>query len=170
MKPRAIHMLVHSCSRAEHLVRGCFTVDGMSLATLALTSGRHIDLHHVEVFRTYGGMVDGVPTVHTNDRKLAHLVKRARSERGRPVHLVQPPRRTLASTNWRREYQELLPPVTCVGYFESAPVNIGTDDPSAMSVLTVIWFQEAFASPFSAEALPALSAIPWTDCAEDATC
>lgn len=142
----------------------------MALTNLRLAGGRSVDLTHLEVSSTYGGLLEGVPVPSLNNRRLGRLERRL-TERYPHMgfHLV-PPTRTLPDlidTGFGGEPEERLPPIECVGIFESAPVLDPRDDAWRMSMLVVVWHQDELTLPFNDAARAQLAAIDWDQHARD---
>jgi hypothetical protein len=142
----------------------------MGLINLRLKNGRVIELLSLEVHRTYGGLLEGVPTAGLNDRHLEHLdqsLARRYSHMG--VHIVPPKRivRDPVQTDHRGEPIERMPPVECVGVFESSPVENPEDDAWRMSLLVLVWHQDDLTLPFSEAAKAQIAAVDWDGLARD---
>jgi hypothetical protein len=129
----------------------------MALAHIVLSSGCSIELSEIRMSSTYGGMLEGYPFQRWNDLTLEHLVKGAEKARPSvPVHLVEPARELPDLPAGGFGPVELLPAVTCVGWFTSHPTDPERDSVLHHSALTVLWFQEA---PSSRQEKPPIRAF-----------
>lgn len=142
----------------------------MGLIKLRLAVNRSVELVKLEVSRTYGGFLEGAPVAGLNDSHLASLERRLTQKYGHMgVHII-PPRRTVpdpADTDRRGEPVELLPPIECVGIFESRPVENPQDDAWRVSLLVLVWHQDDLTLPFSDDAKARLAAVDWDRHARD---
>lgn len=137
------------------------------LAEVQLTCGRLIELVSLDVSLTYGGLLEGLPTMRTNDRKLARMVDTAgRRHGGWPVYVVSPDRRVLASHTIRGEPHEALPTVTFAGLFTSTALEVAGPS-TTQSLLTIVWFGTDLAAMFSGESVARLRVVPWAEHARD---
>lgn len=132
-------------------------------------------LIHVEIGRTYGGLLEGLPSKRFNDRKIQRLVEGARSS---PVHLVEPPRLALGHLRGSSETYgpdtflgplEELPPVHCAGLFEGPMTSKVTapDFDHWLTELTIVWFQQPSTALIHPDLVPQLLAVPWDALARD---
>ncbi len=135
----------------------------MSLAEIVLSSGRRVRLFELRMTTTYGGMLEGRPNARLNEGLIRRL--RERTEREftfTPIHLV-PPARAYPDLPSRVGPVELLPAVTCVGSFDSAPLDPAMDGAG----LVVMWFQPTARVPEGEDADPGLRGIAWEELARD---
>lgn len=142
---------------------------------LDLLSGRTVALESLRQWRTYSGMLEGMPTKRFNDRFIESAVHKAQAD---CVHgaqpLLLPPRRRAylrkpgdmesARTFLRRE-PEWLPVVTCIAVFSG--VFPATERGKDLSFLTVVWYQDQFALPISPEIVEQLRSLDWDQCSTD---
>ncbi|ONM45954.1 hypothetical protein [Nocardia donostiensis] len=140
----------------------------MALAQVALTSGRSIELSDLRLSSTYGAMSEGYPFPRWNDRKLEGVLESARAERPSfPVHMVPPVREWPDVAPGSFGPVELLPAVTCVGFFFSQPVDAGKNSVLYHSALTVVWLQATPDIPSGEDADPGLRDLCWDEIAGD---
>ncbi|MBO2454453.1 hypothetical protein J4573_45710 [Actinomadura barringtoniae] len=139
----------------------------MTLARITLGSGRDVELTHLEISSTYGGLLEGYPCAAINDRKLAALVRRA--DGFPPVHLIEPERTYPEAGSGRLPFGpvEVLPAVHCRGAFRARPVDDALDAVLYRSELTVVWFQKDLGGPVADFVTVALADLAWDDLAED---
>jgi hypothetical protein len=142
----------------------------MTLARVTLASGRDIELSNLEIFSSYGGMLEGYPCAPINDRLLAGLAERRESTyRSQPVHLITPPR-SYPEVGWTRLAfgpVEQLPAVYCRASFRSGCTDEELDDVLHRSWLTVVWFQDDLARPVAEFVTAAVTGLAWEELAED---
>lgn len=147
---------------------------------ITLSSGREITLAHLEQWRSYAGLLAGMPNREMNGRVIEDARARALQHglEGAAPYLV-PPRLTpverkphsaeylrltgmTAEKSAARDQQmhyEQLPAVVCVAVFNSD--GLTKPDAEPMSSLTLIWFQDEFALPVDAEVLAHILALDW---------
>lgn len=142
---------------------------------LSLDSGRTVILRSLHQSMTYAGWMEGVPSADWNDRIVAGSLKDAERQgvEGAKPWLIPPARRDYlrqrgdmaGCQSVRGLAPEWLPMVTCVGVLQdSKPVR----DPSkALSVLTVVWYQDEFALPINAAVFELLRSVDWKRLAMD---
>ncbi len=120
---------------------------------IELLNGRKIRLHHLQQSLTYAGWLEGLPTAESNQRDLDRLVAEHRNKpyAGEP-YLIRP-----VEKREKNRDKSLLPSVTCIGRFESNPI----DSTWYCSGLVIIWFQDEFAFPIDPTALAQFRAIDW---------
>ncbi|MEU2247359.1 hypothetical protein [Streptomyces sp. NPDC019224] len=140
----------------------------MPLTYLTLSPRRGIALMELRLHSTYGGLIEGASTAAVNDRIIAGLLRTAREAYPElPVHLI-PPERTARGRDTRRgEPIEDLPPVACIGEFDSKELDPAHDDGWHFSALVVVWFQHTPDPPTNDNAPAALRDLAWEELAEE---
>lgn len=142
----------------------------MPLATIALTSGRDIQLTYLEVDSTYHGLLEGYPNEQMNDRRLAALAKWGHNQyRQTPVHVIAPPRRRLEHqpSNLPFGAAEMLPVIGCRGRFESHPIEDGHEHLGYRSYLDVVWFRDDLSADIASFVTAAVADLDWDALARD---
>lgn len=142
----------------------------MTLARISLASGRELELTRLEIFSTYGGMLEGYPCAKMNDRLLSALSKRSKSAYwSPPVHVITPPRSYPDEQPTQLPFGpvENLPGTYCRGAFRSDRIDEQLDDVLHRSYLTVVWFQEGIDLTIPEFVTAAVSALSWEQLAED---
>ncbi|RSN63896.1 MULTISPECIES: hypothetical protein [Actinomadura] len=143
----------------------------MTLARIRLGSGREIGLDRLQIHSTYGGLLEGYPNPSMNDRILTSLGERRefRYRTAPPVHLIDPPRTNPYPDERPLSFGpvEVLPPVCCVGFFDSSRIAADLDEVLHRSWLDVVWFQDDIAGPTVESVTAAVVDLPWDDLAED---
>jgi hypothetical protein len=141
----------------------------MALARLVLASGRSVDLAELRFSSTYGDLPAGYPCKPVNDLRIARLVRAAeRARPGTPVHLVPPAREYPDQYAGGLGPVEVLPPVACLGTFQSTALDPARDPVAYRSRLVVVWFQATPRLPSGCDAEPALRDLDWAALARDA--
>jgi uncharacterized protein (TIGR02996 family) len=143
---------------------------------LPLRSGRTITLEALDQVMTYAGLLEGTPDRESNDREIEFALREAYRHcvDGVRPHLIPPPRRdhlrepgdmqrVIAHSPHR--VPEWLPLVRCIGSFKDV-VKVRHPD-KALSVLTVVWFQDEYALPIREPALSQLRELDWESLAVD---
>jgi hypothetical protein len=147
---------------------------------ITLNSGREIRLARLEQWRTYAGVLAGMPNREMNGRVIEDARAQALQhglQGAAPVllpprvipieprpHSAEYLRRTgltaeqSAARDQQRHYEQ-LPAVVCVAVFDSDGLN--KPDAEPMSSLTLFWFQDEFALPVDAEVLAQIQALDW---------
>ncbi|MFI0940509.1 hypothetical protein [Streptomyces sp. NPDC021020] len=139
-----------------------------SLSRITLTSRRGIYLSDLRMSATYGGLLEGVPTAHVNDHIVDYRLRHARETYpDRPVHLIPPERTETGRTGFRGRPVEYLPPVVCLGSFDSTEIDPAHNDGWWTSLLVVVWFQQVAEVPSDTAGLPALRELAWEELARD---
>lgn len=125
----------------------------MAVGDITLCGGGTISCKSIRQWRTYAGLLEGLPTRQMNERDIERLLKEERERgwwAGEP-YLVPPVVRPI---EYHRKYPfgdpEALPDVTCVARYVSYPAE-----------LTVVWFQSEFAFPINPQVLEHLQGIDW---------
>jgi hypothetical protein len=137
---------------------------------IELTSRRGVDLGFLSQRLTYGGLLEGLPTIALNERIIARVVQEEQDACDGWAPYLIPPTQTLIEYHDDRPYPfgepAALPRILCVARFRSyRPARDTTMD---YSQLSVIWFQEDFAFPIDAMVLDALRQLDWEQHAHDA--
>lgn len=112
-------------------------------------SGHWLRLQELRQYRTYEGLIEGLPTAERNKQRLDHLVREYRDAPypGDP-YLIRPaeePVEYIAGRRYPFGTPSALPGVTCIGRFTSA--RPARDEATDYSGLVIIWFQKEFAMP-----------------------
>ncbi|MDX3593730.1 hypothetical protein PV749_21660 [Streptomyces sp. ID03-2B] len=136
----------------------------MSLSHIVLASGRTIRLTELRMSSTYGGMLEGYPCKRVNDLKVGRLQRQAEREySAMRVHCVEPSREYPDGTPGAFGPVEVLPPVACIGAFDSSALDPAMDG----SALVVAWFQATTEVPAGEDVDAALRGLRWERLAED---
>jgi hypothetical protein len=130
---------------------------------LRLKSGRAIFLRNLVQSGTYDGLLNGLPTKEKNQKLISRLMHEHLNERyQRPPYVIKPEERELSLPEGEAYpfgVPAALPPVLCVGRFESVSATL-TNHGDASS-LVVIWFQNEFGYPPDSGVAAQLESIDW---------
>ena len=97
--------------------------------TITLSACRELWLQELTQRLTYEGLMEGLPTSHTNNAYLKHLVEEQRAKPSQiPVYLVNPAETLISAPTYPRGSPATLPGVTCIGRFQSPSRLLGTYD------------------------------------------
>jgi len=149
---------------------------------ITLLDGREIRLDSLHQFKTYEGVLCGLP-VHPyyNERELSAAIRKAKhifKAEAQTPWIVPPEMQRVTVVNRAldeiekrtgrrppaRQEVDFLPPVCSIGLFSSEVIT--NEVYGSRSELIVIWFQDAFGLPDSDES-GRLREIPWANCAWD---
>ena len=143
----------------------------MSLSHIVLSSGRSIELTHLRMSSTYGGVLEGYPCRRLNDMTVNGLLGEAERafSSSMPVHLVPPSRECPDPDEPAGAFGpvEVLPSVGCIGVFSSTTIDPELDAVLHRSALVVAWFQAGPDVPSGEDADLALRSIGWEALAQD---
>ena len=143
--------------------------------SIALSTGRLIELDALHQTRTYAGLLAGGPRDHAfNERYVRRAVKEARRTLFWPdgAVVVLVPQLMLRSVKrWAEEPGDgptidspWLPPVVTCARYSSSPV---ADEMAHESVLACVWFQFDFGLPEPGHVSEQLRLLPWDSMAVD---
>ncbi len=125
---------------------------------------------HIEFFvqwRTYRGVLEGVPNRTINKRYIESALKDAVRYCGNtPVYLIEPKQKIHREDPLDPEYTVMsLPEVTCIAKLSSyTPVK----DPDMVgSGLIVVWYQNSMAMPIDDAILEQMKQLKWSELADD---
>jgi len=133
---------------------------------IKLDSGREITLESLRQEKTYDGLLEGLPRTTLNNG----IIERWRGDYESSGLVLIEPVRKKADPNWKDHPGmeeiwgpvEYLPPIVCVGRFESGPVRNERED---FSLLNILWFQNTFALPIDPEVVAQISKLDWENLA-----
>ena len=122
--------------------------------TYPVLGGIEVRLDALDQRRTYGGLIEGLPTSRMNQQRIHRLAQTFPDAHIAPV--------TETPIDVGRPYPfgtpSSLPAIQCVGNFEGP----GLSDPVEFrSQLTIIWFQDAWAMPFAPWFIAYLAELDW---------
>jgi hypothetical protein len=126
----------------------------MTVGDITLRDGGTISCQSIRQWRTYGGLLEGLPTRQMNERNIMQLLKEEQERRWGDVPYLVPPVIRPIEYDADRKYlfgdPEALPDVTCVAWYQAYP-----------RTLTIIWFQDQFAFPIDPSVLEHLRDLDW---------
>jgi hypothetical protein len=120
-------------------------------------------LRELRQWQFYEGLLEGLPTVEMNRRRLEYFLgQQCGKIYGADPLLIRPTEKPIES--WRDEPYPFgepaaFPSILCMARFDS--LQPARDPRKDFSGLVVVWFQEEFAFPIDPEALEQLRAIDW---------
>jgi hypothetical protein len=115
-------------------------------------SGRSVWIEQLKMWRTYAGVIEGVPPKEYMFERIAQSVNREHSQK---VFIVG-----------RESSEEILPNYTWIAKLESDK-GTTTDDNDYHSTLYVCWFADRIARDFHQEMALVLSSVHWEKHAVD---
>lgn len=134
---------------------------------IELPLGRTIYLKELRQYFTYEGLLEGLPTVEMNKRKLVYLFKEEAKKIDPQLPYLLVPDET--PIEYDRKYPfgtpSALPSITCIGRFQS--LSPARDAKMDASELVIIWFQPEFAIPINPSIVTQIQAIDWDQHAND---
>ena len=120
----------------------------------------------------YEGLLEGLPTRERNQRYVRRTVQTVGQESDRvPVTLLDPVAKPIETKDpYPFGEPESIPGVLCVGRFRSNQCTSASDDPyEGYSQLVVIWFQDEFGLPISADVQEQFRQMDWETLAKNFT-
>lgn len=136
-------------------------------AFFTVEQNRDVSMRSLHQWRTYGGLLEGLPTDRLNEEILKRVTEEARKHTNmHAVHIIKPEQIAIP---YEKKYPfgtpMQMPGITCVANFTSnQPANDQRIDGSA---LTIVWYQDDYAFPVSQHILAQFREIPWSKLAED---
>jgi hypothetical protein len=128
-------------------------------------NGRSVSMKGLHQTATYAGLLEGLPTRKMNARILADSLDAARRIfHIHEVYLIEPTQRSLEYKEWYRFGKPAaLPSIQCIAelWHHEPAKNTWMD----FSALTVVWYQDDFAFPISADVIEQMKNLPWNDVA-----
>lgn len=140
---------------------------------IRLESGVDIRLDVLFQYRTYSGLLEGLPTRELNKRLVGRALKYAGEKLwfGGTPYLIRPVETAmgLPKEDWFMPEEEhepaRIPPVVCLASFDA--MARARDPDADFSSLKVVWFQNEFALPIDPGVLQEIRALDWRAHAED---
>ena len=133
-----------------------------------LDCGAMVCMEEMVQWRTYVGLLIGVPNEEMNQRRLENAKKQAGKKLfGKwPVHLITPKVsiKSRVRGSGRVKTYPMLPANACAATFDSDSVKKAGHDGS---MLKIVWFQDDWAFPVAPEIFKKIRALPWSDLAKD---
>lgn len=134
-----------------------------------LSDDHQLDLTFLKQFRTYAGLLEGLPTLEHNHKILQHLVaEQIENDHGCKPYLIEPtqtPYPPSVSDGYPFGKPMRLPKIYCIGQFYSTAPARNTE--ADYSFLTIIWFQNTWAFPIDEEVIETITYLPWDVLAHD---
>ncbi|MCO6456993.1 MAG: hypothetical protein J5I93_16965 [Pirellulaceae bacterium] len=131
-----------------------------------LSNGRVIRLVAIDQWRTYSGLLEGVPTIEMNERHIRRTMDTARERRHFDPYLIPP---VMTPIEPGRDYPfgtpASIPEITCIGQFDC--FDTARDKAMDGSTLPIVWFQKDFAFPIDEVIQEHLRLLDWEKHASD---
>lgn len=124
-------------------------------------SGRTLSIGRLSQWRTYDGLLAGIPGKEMNQRLVDDLLEEARglAVAGCDAFLIQPVVKVRElQRRGEKVVEERLPAVSCLARFDSGSLAASGEPYSS---LVVAWFQEAFGAPTDPGILGQIADIDW---------
>ncbi|MBS1635182.1 MAG: hypothetical protein JST26_04610 [Bacteroidetes bacterium] len=134
---------------------------------LTIEKNKQVLITGLYQWRTYGGLIDGIPHNKMNDRILKELPNRAKKLcTDIPVYIIEPKQTPIPyDGKYPFGVPMSMPSVICVAELSSGqPVR---DMDMHGSQLIVAWFQDQYALPIDHAILDKIKEIHWSKFAED---
>jgi hypothetical protein len=148
--------------------------------TFSLPAGHQLRVEELWQWKTYRGLLVGMPTDGINRALVASAVEEGRTRWGGEPFLLPPTARLIEYGDPpEAEVAPTLPAIVCLARFEYHPSYSNAlrgrpaeQWPAIMStlrtkVLTVVWFQDDFAFPIEPPIYEQILAIDWERCGEN---
>ncbi len=124
-------------------------------------SGRTLSMGRLSQWRTYDGLLAGIPDKEINLPRVGELLDQARklAVAGCEVFLIEPVLKVRElDRGGENVVEERLPAISCAARFDSGAL---TPSGEPYSSLVVAWFQEAFGVPTDGDILRQIADIDW---------
>lgn len=124
-------------------------------------SGRTLSMGRLSQWRTYEGLLAGIPDKEMNRRRIGDLLDEAQSLAfaGCSAFLIQPVVKVRElQRRGEKVVEEKLPAIACLARFDSSALTASGEPYSS---LVVAWFQEAFGLPTDSEILQQIADVDW---------
>lgn len=134
---------------------------------IALENNRYAHIDMFVQWRTYKGVLEGVPNRSINNRYIESALKNAIRYCGHvPVYLIEPTQTIHREDTEHPEYTVMsLPEVTCIAKLSS--YEPAKDPDMVGSELIVVWYQDTMAMPIDEAILEQMKRINWSELAQD---
>lgn len=136
------------------------------MSRFKLANGREIHIVAINQWETYQGLLEGVPTIEMNARRIAYAKGEARRLWGCEPLLIHP---TEVAIVLGRQYPfgtpASIPNVTCIALFRC--YDTARDESMDGSELPLVWFQPEFAFPIEGSVRESIHFFDWENFAMD---
>jgi len=141
------------------------------------STSRELYITHFNQYRTYGNQHEGIPFEIVGEEELGLHCNWTYERWKAPVLIIDRKilRHDKETEDLIRKRNHILPgmeigylaPITCVGKFESKPVEKDTMANGDLSILAIMWFQEEYTSPIDPDIREKISGLDWEEFAEN---
>ena len=135
---------------------------------IVLESEREVWLARLEQWYTYGGLLCGLPHQQMNDSMIQRTLEQAAKRAPPGCRSVLIPPKIEVRVHARAKpprTEERLPPVTCVGVFDSGELQ--RPGSKMFSSVVVVWFQQEIAGPVPEGVVEEIRGFDWERRATD---
>jgi len=135
---------------------------------ISLVCGRMVELVEMRTWRTYRGMLAGLPHRSINEDYVERAMEFGREigpSNCEPYLVVPHIEMTGRAIRGLTVEEERLPPVACIGLFDSGALARPGSEP--YSSLAIVWFQGEIASPIPENVLSGIRHVDWENRAKD---
>jgi hypothetical protein len=133
------------------------------LFPMRLPGGRMVSVLGFSVLPTNVGIFEGGLTPKANAMQRERILALAKQRYGAPIVVVEPSIEPLPGHSSPRGVRERYPWMACIARLTSKPL----DPEMVSSELTLVWWQDAFASPLPVEIERAATGVDWEHSAVD---
>jgi hypothetical protein len=133
------------------------------LFPIRLPGGRTVSVLGFTVLPTNEGILEGGLTPRANEVQRERILAMAKQRYGVPIVVLEPRIEPLPQYSTPRMVRERYPWMACIARLISKPFDPGM----VSSELTLVWWQDAFASPLPVEIEGAAAGVDWERCAVD---
>ncbi len=135
---------------------------------IRLRSGRKIQLESLRQWAVYANLLNGLPTVRSNQQRIDAMLNEERQSWGVEPYLIAPVQRQV-EYHGDKPYPfgepAALPAIGCVGYFTS--LFTARNPSQDYSGFVVVWFQDTYAFPIDPAVQAELEELDWDSRATD---
>ena len=139
-----------------------------NLGHFQLNCGVTVSLDSIVQWRTYAGLIAGVPDQAMNERRISDAKKTAAEKLSMDcfIHLIIPEitMNLRSSSHGPAGKYPVLPLITCAAVLYSEPLD---KSDAFGSALKIVWFQDAWALPVQPAVFQQICALPWSELAQD---
>jgi hypothetical protein len=126
-----------------------------------------VGIDHIDQSRTYGGLIEGLPTDRLNKTILGRVKTKAKERsHSDAIYLIEP-KQTPIEYDGRYPFGKpmRLPSITCIMSVYS--YKVFRDQSKMGSSLTIIWFQDEYAFPIQSDIIQKIKEIPFREICEE---
>jgi hypothetical protein len=135
--------------------------------SLTIENGKKAYLDSLHQWRTYGGLLEGIPTDKMNANILERVLVEAKHHTYTSAIFVIKPEQVPIPYDGKYPFGNpmQMPATTCVASLTC--LDTARNHSMDGSALTIVWYQENFAFPIEEAILESIKQITWSQLAED---